>query len=250
MARPGRRALRNEAVELALRARAAVDAPRFRGEVLAAYARLVPYDTAVFSEAGQPGPVTTVDVDGSALRLIQCCEHNTARYLPDLKPALRAAAREGGFVDHEIYSLHERLNLPLFAEISRPQGVRSTLMLTPRWRGTVLGFIRLERHGGTPFGRDDLRLATALLPTIELALMAFRAPPPTEDPQGLPGLTDREAEIARHVGRGLSNRHIALVLGTSPLTVRNQICRVFDKTGVASRAELAAWVARRTPPRN
>jgi DNA-binding CsgD family transcriptional regulator len=48
------------------------------------------------------------------------------------------------------------------------------------------------------------------------------------------------------VARGLTTPHIALILGTSPLTVRNQLCRVFDKTRVASRAELATWVAQRS----
>jgi DNA-binding CsgD family transcriptional regulator len=82
-----------------------------------------------------------------------------------------------------------------------------------------------------------------------MALATLRHPWPALAPRSLPRLTEREAEIARQVARGLSTRHIALILGTSPFTVRNQLSRVFDKTRVASRAELAAWVAERSVER-
>jgi len=58
-------------------------------------------------------------------------------------------------------------------------------------------------------------------------------------------LSPREEEIFAYLQRGYSNRQIGLVLGTSPLTVRNQLARLFRKVGVASRAELVglagAW---------
>ena len=51
-------------------------------------------------------------------------------------------------------------------------------------------------------------------------------------------LSPREEEIFSYLQRGYSNRQIALVLGTSPLTVRNQLARLFRKVGAFSRAEL------------
>ena len=58
--------------------------------------------------------------------------------------------------------------------------------------------------------------------------------------------TSRQAartEIFEYLQRGYSNRQIGLVLGTSPLTVRNQLARLFRKVGVASRAELVGLAA-------
>jgi len=237
---------RDAAEELALLARGALDAPSFRREVLRAYRGLVPYDTAVFSEQDHRDPLTVVEVDRPALELIRHCELNFHRYLPHLRKRLEVAAREGGFLDHEVFSSRERDTLPLYCEVVRPQGIRSSLVLAPTWRGRALGLIRLQRHGGLPFSRRDFDCGTQLLPTIELGLVALRSALPPGELPAPPTLTEREEEIAYHVGRGLSTPHIALLLGTSPFTVRNQISRVFDKTGVSSRAELAAWVAQRS----
>jgi DNA-binding CsgD family transcriptional regulator len=234
------------AIELAARAHAAGDSPQFRREALAVLGRLVPFDTAVFSEADHPDPISTIDVDRAARAVIDHCERNQARYGPDLKKAFGVAARQGGFLDHEVYSTGERRNLPLYCDVVRPQGVRFTLALLAQWRGRPLGLIRLERHGRQPFSRRALEQTAALAPLIGMALATLRHPGPAPAPLPLPRLTDREAEVARHVARGLTTPHIALILGTSPLTVRNQLCRVFDKTRVASRAELATWVAQRS----
>jgi DNA-binding CsgD family transcriptional regulator len=241
----GRYEVGDAAVELADRAWRAPLAGSFRREVLDVYGRLVPYDTAVFTEGGPDG-LTTAAVEAPALALIRHCEENTSLYLPDWRKGLDLAQRTGGFLDHEVFSIRERWELPLYCEVVRPQGVRSTVMVLPRWQGEPLGMIRLERHEGPPFTPRDLARALQLLPTVALTLRARRSPAmPAPVPQ-LAGLTEREAEIAGHVARGLTTRHIALILGTSPLTVRNQICRVFDKTRVASRAELAALVTRNT----
>jgi DNA-binding CsgD family transcriptional regulator len=230
--------------ELASRAKDAPDVPAFRREVLDAYRTLVPFDTAVFSEPIRHESTTTIDVDSNALQIIQHCERNFHRYEPDLRGPLELARKVGGFVDHEVYSSRDRRELRLYREIVGPQRVRSSVVLTPCWRGSTVGIIRLERHGGTRFSQGDLELATTLLPVIQLAMVALRAIEGSARCEHLPRLSIREAEIAGHVARGLTTSQIALILGTSPLTVRNQIGRIFDKTRVASRAELAAWVAR------
>jgi DNA-binding CsgD family transcriptional regulator len=236
---------RNLAVELALRARDAPDAPTFRRELLDVYRGLISYDTAVFSEPLRHVSITTVDVESAAVDLIKQCERNFARYEPDLRRPLEVARRVGGFVDHEVYSSRDRRELPIYCEIVKPQRVRSTLVLLPVWKGNVVGMIRLQRHGGKPFSRVDIDAATALLPVVEIAVAALRSTRSAVAEEAMPELSRREAQIAGQVERGLTTSQIALILGTSPLTVRNQIGRIFDKTGVASRAELAAWVTRR-----
>jgi DNA-binding CsgD family transcriptional regulator len=54
------------------------------------------------------------------------------------------------------------------------------------------------------------------------------------------GLTRRETEVLAYLERGLTNREIARVCGTSPHTVRNQLRKIFDKLGASTRAEAVA----------
>jgi len=55
-------------------------------------------------------------------------------------------------------------------------------------------------------------------------------------------LTDREAEIARLVLKGLPSAEIATVLGSSDKTVRQHLSRIYEKCGVSSRPELFHYV--------
>jgi DNA-binding NarL/FixJ family response regulator len=58
------------------------------------------------------------------------------------------------------------------------------------------------------------------------------------------GLTSRELEIIAAVRRGDSNRAIARRFSLSQHTVKHHLTRVFDKTGVFSRLELALFAAK------
>lgn len=56
------------------------------------------------------------------------------------------------------------------------------------------------------------------------------------------GLTEREAEIARLVLKGLPSLEIGSVLGASEKTVRQHISRIYEKCGVSSRPEFFHYV--------
>ncbi len=51
-------------------------------------------------------------------------------------------------------------------------------------------------------------------------------------------LSKREADVVNGVAEGLTNREIARRLGLSQHTIKNHMCRIFDKLGVSSRIEL------------
>lgn len=70
---------------------------------------------------------------------------------------------------------------------------------------------------------------------------ALSVPPPSRtDRTPRPNLlTKREEEVVRLVGEARTNREISEQLMLSPNTVRNYLFRIFDKTGVSSRIELA-----------
>ena len=56
----------------------------------------------------------------------------------------------------------------------------------------------------------------------------------------LGGLSPAERAVAIQLKLGLSNREIAVVLGKSECTVKNQVSAVLGKCGVPTRARLIA----------
>ena len=60
-------------------------------------------------------------------------------------------------------------------------------------------------------------------------------------------LTPREAEVAALVAEGLSNGDIGRQLYISTKTASVHVSNILAKLGMSSRAEIAAWVARRHP---
>ena len=59
------------------------------------------------------------------------------------------------------------------------------------------------------------------------------------DPSTLDDLTPQEFQVARLVATGLTNRDVAARLFLSPKTIETHLSKVFRKTGVRTRAELA-----------
>ncbi|QOV34023.1 response regulator transcription factor [Streptomyces ferrugineus] len=60
-----------------------------------------------------------------------------------------------------------------------------------------------------------------------------------EEPDALPGLTDREREILELIGEGLTNRQIGQRLFLAEKTVKNHISRLLAKLGVERRIQAA-----------
>jgi DNA-binding CsgD family transcriptional regulator len=74
-----------------------------------------------------------------------------------------------------------------------------------------------------------------------LGVRTWRRGPGVREP-GLPGLTPREAEVARLAATGSSNQEIASALAISPRTVERHITNVLTKLGLRNRTELATIV--------
>jgi DNA-binding NarL/FixJ family response regulator len=70
--------------------------------------------------------------------------------------------------------------------------------------------------------------------------LAFSRRPSTSTPT----LTEREAEVVRLVADGKSNDEIGRVLDVSSKTVESHIGRIFARTGIQSRTELASRAIR------
>lgn len=66
-----------------------------------------------------------------------------------------------------------------------------------------------------------------------------------ESRESMRDLTPRELEVLQLVVRGLTNKEISSVLGSSANTIRNQTISIFSKLGVADRAEAATAALQR-----
>jgi DNA-binding NarL/FixJ family response regulator len=103
----------------------------------------------------------------------------------------------------------------------------------------------LGRCAGSPeFSEQDKALVVSLVPTLSLAVLAhhhkkaeasFIAPSRR--------LTAREREVMSYLRLGYTNLQIGLALGTRERTVRNQLSSIYEKLGVATRAEAVGTLA-------
>lgn len=84
---------------------------------------------------------------------------------------------------------------------------------------------------------DAARIAAERYILRALELRAPRAHRPKA-----PGVTERELEIIRLVGRGLNLKQAAHVLERSPSTVYNQIAAAKERLGVRTVSELVRWI--------
>jgi predicted ATPase/DNA-binding CsgD family transcriptional regulator len=91
----------------------------------------------------------------------------------------------------------------------------------------------------------------ALADALHVAGTAAPGPPgagttgPRHAPGGPPPVTPREAEVARLVAAGRTNREIADALHVTERTVENHVAHILTKLGFRSRVEIATWVVGR-----
>jgi DNA-binding CsgD family transcriptional regulator len=198
--------------ELTRLALAAACKAEFRGRALALLSRAMPFDQAVWEEVAPFGDfrvvypgVSLVSGGDGAARVPACL-------VPD--PGGEDAAVEVGECG------------------SKVEGPRAILRLDLERFGRTRAVLTVERGGGA-FGARDVDWLRTLLPTLILADEGTAA---SAGPSR--ALTPREADLVEYVRLGYTNAQIALATGRSVPAVRNLLVRIFDKTGVRTRAQL------------
>jgi DNA-binding CsgD family transcriptional regulator len=165
--------------------------------------------------------------------LQQWAEQTGAQWSLALVARCRALLDAGGTTDHFAESLR------LHAAAGRPFDAARTALLygerlrRSRKRTEARKHLRsaldtFERLGAEPWA-EQARLE--LLATGETARKR-------DDPAAITALTPQEAQIARLVGDGATNRAVAAQLFLSPRTVDYHLHKVFTKLGISSRREL------------
>jgi DNA-binding CsgD family transcriptional regulator len=226
-------------------------AQAFRSWALGRLRNFAAYDTAIYVPLSHPagGPAVVNRNRAEYQRYYGLFLERPAHYLPGLdKGRVAAEAGGGAYVDTEVYTSRERDELPFFADIVRPQGISSQIVVAIDFHRRSRASIHLCRHGRVrAFAKDDAKLLSRVAPALALAQAAFDVAGVLESAPStvLDRLSDRELTIATLVARGFSNRDIAALLGTSPNTVRNQLHGVFRKVQVRSRAQLGSLVGYR-----
>lgn len=155
----------------------------------------------------------------------------------EILPMIQEAVRRGPVVDGGL-SPAARRRSRVWSEVYRPLGIESLIGAALGGPRRVLTVVTICRQGrGTPFDGDDARRVRAFCPVLELGdeIAAMR-----EGVSAPLALTKREREIVALVARGLTNEEIARILTISKNTVRNRLAAVFERTGTANRAEVAA----------
>jgi DNA-binding NarL/FixJ family response regulator len=102
--------------------------------------------------------------------------------------------------------------------------------------------IRTVHQGQIWVGNEDLEHLLSAL--VHLQPLHFNGK------DGQPILTRREEDVVRLVAQGLKNREIAQRLSVAEHTIRNYLCRVFEKLGVSTRVELILCAFSQREPSN
>lgn len=137
----------------------------------------------------------------------------------------------------DFFERRERSKLEWDAAVWRPYGIDDGLRL---WLPAPPGRARsiyLERSGKDYTDRERMLLSLLRPHLIRMRENAeFR-----RRSSGDHGLTAREAEVLGWIARGKTNAQIARLLFISPHTVRKHIENIFEKLGVRTRTEAAAY---------
>ena len=100
-------------------------------------------------------------------------------------------------------------------------------------RDELVGAIKTAAAGENLWTREKLRRITGALATPRLQA-------DVEVP-----LTEREAQVLRHMAGGLTNKQIADALGISYETVKEHVQHILGKIGVSDRTQAAVWAVRK-----
>ncbi len=100
-------------------------------------------------------------------------------------------------------------------------------------REALIAAIKTAATGENTWTRDELRRVSGAIRTLRI----------TSDIEV--SLTQREAEVLRHLARGLTNKDIAKELTVSYETIKEHVQHILRKIGLTDRTQAAVWAVRK-----
>lgn len=165
-------------------------------------------------------------------------------------PVLRAVVDSHAPVaSSELMSMPDWRTCQLYERVSGRFGLEHIMTAPVVSDGRLIGTLNVARRSPhREFKRADVAAlgALALHISATLARTTGDLTRTTGDCERLP-LTPRELDVAALVAEGLTNFSISRRLGVSSNTVKQALKRIFAKTGVSSRTELAVLLSRTVP---
>lgn len=239
-----------EALTAGLVAEIACSAPDFHAveaRLLELLEHHVGADTAFFIGSNGPtetsrGAITTLGVEFSKV-WPQLANTSGARALVSA-----ARAQRGVVVDSELFGAALRRQ-DYYQRVMAPVCGTTTMFAVLPYQRRAKTELVLGRCGSSPpFTEHDKALVASLVPTLSLAVLAHqRRTVDSQRTAPLRRLTEREREVSSYLRLGYTNHQIGLALGTAERTVRNQLSNIYEKLGVASRAEAVAMLSHDAP---
>ncbi len=98
------------------------------------------------------------------------------------------------------------------------------------------------RDVATVVGSGNYWVPPSLVEKLVLTAVQLGLPTVPKPVDGLAALTERELEVAQHIGRGASNREIAEALDITERTVKSHLTTIFEKLDIRDRVQLALIV--------
>jgi DNA-binding CsgD family transcriptional regulator len=182
----------------------------------------------------KPGPLTAAEWERVRLHA-----YHTERILAGAAP-LRAAARlagghherqDGGGYHRGLAGAHVAAGAQLLAACDAYQAMREARAHRPA-RPAADAAAALA--GDAAAGRLGAAAVRAVLEAAGHEARGVRRDAPA-------GLSDRELEVLVLLARGRSNKEIAAALEISAKTVQHHVARIYEKSGVGSRAAAALF---------
>ncbi|MGH0028195.1 MAG: response regulator [Myxococcota bacterium] len=130
----------------------------------------------------------------------------------------------------ELRRRHPAVPVVLLSASERPEDVQRAI------DGGASGFIPKSTQGSVLLGALRLVISGGIyVPPLMLGVVP-EASRPRPDASGL---SPRQLEVLRLLGRGLTNKEISEVLGIAPATVKSHIVHIYEILDVSNRTEAA-----------
>jgi DNA-binding CsgD family transcriptional regulator len=155
--------------------------------------------------------------------LVAGYDRSRIQYLASLQNAGRQPPQRAAAIVDSRGTLHS----------ASPSFVNLLLSEWPEWRGPMVPRELLDAVRGERTTAPFTRIVARATPVNDLFLVNLR------DIAACDHLSDREWDVARAFGDGMSHKEVAQRLGIAPGTVRNHLSSVYAKLGVTNKAELA-----------
>lgn len=222
----------------------------YRERALGLLADHVPFHAAFFHALSPRVPLETGVWQGFDLDVVRASARHWDQYAVDLARLRDRAMEQGGVaVDVDVLPAAERARLHYCKHFTRPLGISALMLVHLTMSGRIVSVIglalkRRARAAGASFAPEHAALLREVAPALAVADVAHATH--LED-RGVPiarlrcedgRLTPRQRDLVEHVALGHTNEEIALALGISPNTARNQLAVVFRKLDASNRAEV------------